>query len=166
LPRQIAEFNELVRSYGPAAVAQAIDKAAAAHAFGSDYIANILGQQSSPRPVEPPVRLKDPRLNELATDRLSLLEYGSSTALAPVDGAEDSTVLRFRVPRPDLVSPCSRTPTPTRARRRSNKPLVQRRNGHPGALSHRRSQFPLLNKQHNPDEPDSGRNARRLPADG
>jgi len=75
LPRQIAEFNELVRSYGPAAVAQAIDKAAAAHAFGSDYIANILGQQSSPRPVEPPVRLKDPRLNELATDRLSLLEY-------------------------------------------------------------------------------------------
>jgi len=93
LPRQIAEFNELVRSYGPEAVAQAIDKAAAAHAFGSDYIANILRQQSSPRPVEPPVRLKDPRLNELATDRLSLLEYGSSTALAPVDGAEDSTVL-------------------------------------------------------------------------
>ena len=28
-----------------------------------------------PRPVEPPVRLKDPRLNELATDQLSLLEY-------------------------------------------------------------------------------------------
>jgi len=75
LPRQIAELNELVRSYGPEAVAQAIDKAAAAHAFGSDYIANILRQQSSPRPVEPPVRLKDPRLNELATDQLSLLEY-------------------------------------------------------------------------------------------
>jgi hypothetical protein len=66
LPRQIAELNELVRSYGPEAVAQAIDKAAAAHAFGSDYIANILRQQSSPRPVEPPVRLKDPRLNALA----------------------------------------------------------------------------------------------------
>jgi transposase len=75
LPRQIAELNELVRGYGPEAVAQAIDKAAAARAFGSDYIANILRQQSSPRPVAPPVRLKDPRLNELATDQLSLLEY-------------------------------------------------------------------------------------------
>src|ERR1039457_2854813 len=58
LPRQIAELNELVRNYGPEAVAQAIDKAAAARAFGTDYIANILRQQSSPRPVEPPVRLK------------------------------------------------------------------------------------------------------------
>jgi hypothetical protein len=75
LPRQIAELNELVRHYGPEAVAQAIDKAAVARAFGSDYIANILRQQSSPRPVEPPVRLKDPRLNELTTDQLSLLEY-------------------------------------------------------------------------------------------
>ena len=75
LPRQIAELNELVRQYGPEAVALAIDKAAAARVFGSDYIANILRQQSTPRPVEPPVRLKDPRLNELATDQLSLLEY-------------------------------------------------------------------------------------------
>lgn len=75
LPRQISELNELVRQYGPEAVAQAVDKAAAARAFGSDYIANILRQQSSPRPVEPPVRLKDPRLNELTTDQLSLLEY-------------------------------------------------------------------------------------------
>ncbi len=75
LPGQIAELNELVRNYGPDAVAHAIDKAAAARAFGSDYIANILRQQSSPRPVEPPVRLKDPQLNELATDQLSLLEY-------------------------------------------------------------------------------------------
>jgi len=75
LPRQIAELNELVRHYGPEAVARAIDKAAAAGAFGSDYIANILRQQSSPRSLEPPVRLKDPRLNELTTDQLSLLDY-------------------------------------------------------------------------------------------
>ena len=75
LPRQIPELNELVRHYGPEAVGQAIDKAAAARAYGFDYIANILRQQNSPRPVEPPVRLKDPRLNELATDQLSLLEY-------------------------------------------------------------------------------------------
>ena len=56
-------------------IAQAIDKAAAARAFGSDYIANILRQRSSPRSVEPPVQLKDPRLNELTTFSSPLLEY-------------------------------------------------------------------------------------------
>jgi transposase len=75
LPRQIAELNELVRNYGPEAVAQAIDQASRARAFGADYIANILRQQQSPREVQPPVRLKDPGLNQLATDELSLLDY-------------------------------------------------------------------------------------------
>ena len=44
----------------------------AARAFGADYIANILRQQQSPRREQPPLRLRDPRLNELATDPLSL----------------------------------------------------------------------------------------------
>lgn len=75
LPRQIAELNDLVRNYGPEAVAQAIDQALRAHAFGADYISNILRQQRTPRDVQPPVRLKDPGLNQLATDELSLLGY-------------------------------------------------------------------------------------------
>ena len=75
LPRQIAELNDLVRNYGPEAVAQAIDQALRAHAFGADYISNILRQQRTPRDVQPPVRLKDPGLNQLATDELSLLVY-------------------------------------------------------------------------------------------
>jgi transposase len=75
LPRQIAELNDLVRNYGPEAVAQAIDQASRARAFGADYIANILRQQQSPRDIQPPVRLKDPGLNQLATDALSLLDY-------------------------------------------------------------------------------------------
>jgi len=83
LPRQIAELNELVRNYGPETVAQAIDKAAAARAFGADYIANILRQQSSPRSVEPPVRLKDQRLNQLAPEQLSLLEYDAFLLIDP-----------------------------------------------------------------------------------
>ena len=83
LPRQIAELNELVRIYGPETVAQAIDKAAAARAFGADYIANILRQQSSPRSVEPPVRLKDQRLNQLAPEQLSLLEYDAFLLIDP-----------------------------------------------------------------------------------
>jgi hypothetical protein len=42
LGRQISELLELIRLYGPEEVACAIEKAAAARAFGADYIANIL----------------------------------------------------------------------------------------------------------------------------
>src|SRR5450432_2864995 len=70
LSRQLNELLELIRQYGPAG---ALAKAYAAHAFGADYIANILRQQQTPRRPQPPLRLRDPRLNELATDPLSLL---------------------------------------------------------------------------------------------
>jgi hypothetical protein len=43
--------------------------------LGADYVANILRQQQSPRQTQPPLRLRDPRLNDLATDPLSLLQY-------------------------------------------------------------------------------------------
>jgi transposase len=75
LARQITELLELVRQYGPDAVAGAITKAHTAHAFGADYVANILRQQQCPRREQPPLRLRDARLNELATDPLSLLDY-------------------------------------------------------------------------------------------
>jgi hypothetical protein len=75
LSRQLAELLELVRQYGPEPVADAIEKASAARAFGADYVANILRQQQSPRQTQPPLRLRDPRLNDLATDPLSLLQY-------------------------------------------------------------------------------------------
>jgi transposase len=75
LSRQLAELLELVRQYGPEPVAEAIGKASSAHAFGADYVANILRQQQSPRQTQPPLRLRDPRLNDLATDPLSLLQY-------------------------------------------------------------------------------------------
>lgn len=77
LMRQIIELLELVRQYGPEAVASAIAKAQAAGAFGADYVANILTQQQARRDPQPPLRLKDPLLNELATDPLSLLDYDS-----------------------------------------------------------------------------------------
>jgi transposase len=75
LSRQIKELLDLVRQYGSDAVLAAIRKAQNVGAFGSDYIANILMQEQSARDIQPQVRLKDPRLNELATDPLSLLEY-------------------------------------------------------------------------------------------
>lgn len=75
LSRQLAELLELIRQYGPEPVADAIAKASAARAFGADYVANILRQQQSPRQTQPPLRLRDPRLNDLVTDPLSLLQY-------------------------------------------------------------------------------------------
>jgi transposase len=75
LARQLTELLELIRQYGPEAVARAIEKAAAVRAFGADYVANILRQQQSPRRPQPPLVLRDPTLNDLATDPLSLLEY-------------------------------------------------------------------------------------------
>lgn len=75
LARQIAELLELIRQFGPDAVAGAVGRAQAAHAFGADYIANILRQQQCPRRTQPPLQLRNPLLNELVTDPLSLLEY-------------------------------------------------------------------------------------------
>jgi len=75
LSRQVRELFVLVREYGPEAVSAALAKAHAARAFGADYIANILRQQQQRREVQPPLRFKDPALNELATDPLSLAQY-------------------------------------------------------------------------------------------
>lgn len=75
LGRQIQELLQLVRQYGPEVVAAALVRAQTVGAFGADYIANILLQQQTPRNLQPPLRLKDPQLNELATDPLSLLDY-------------------------------------------------------------------------------------------
>lgn len=89
LSRQLTEILELVRQYGPEPVADAIAKASAARAFGADYIANILRQQQSPRQTQPPLRLRDPRLNDLTTDPLSLLEY-DAFILDPGKESDDS----------------------------------------------------------------------------
>lgn len=75
LTRQVRELFTLIRDYGPEAVSSALQKAHAAGAFGSDYVANILRQQQLRREVQPPLRFRQPELNELVTDPLSLAEY-------------------------------------------------------------------------------------------
>ncbi len=75
LSRQISELLELVRLYGPEPVGAALQRAQAAGAYGADYIANLLLQEQRLRQSQPPLRLKDPQLNELHTDPLSLLGY-------------------------------------------------------------------------------------------
>jgi len=92
LARQVRELLALVREYGPDPVAAALEKAHAARAFGADYIANILHQQQLRRDVQPPLRFKDPELNDLATDPLSLAEY-------------DAFILRSRKESRDIAAP-------------------------------------------------------------
>jgi len=75
LSRQIEELIDLVREYGPDAVLSAIRKAHKARAFGADYISNILYQNFTSRNPQPRLQLKDPRLNQLTIDPVSLHEY-------------------------------------------------------------------------------------------
>jgi hypothetical protein len=93
LSRQLNELLELIRQYGPEAVAGSVAKAYAACAFGADYVANILRQQQAPRRPQPPLRLRDSRLNELATDPLSLLAYDAfilESGKEPDDAARET----------------------------------------------------------------------------
>lgn len=82
LSRQIIELLDLIRLYGSEDVARSLNQALDARAFGADYVANLLRQHLSPRHVQPPLRLKNPDLNQLATDPLSLAAY-DALLLAP-----------------------------------------------------------------------------------
>jgi len=104
LSRQISELLELIRQYGPEAVAAAVEKASAARAFGADYVANILRQQQCPRREQPPLRLRDPVLNELVTDPLSLLEYDGFILKAEKD-SDDATGTETTRTEPDDDEP-------------------------------------------------------------
>jgi hypothetical protein len=104
LSRQVRELFVLVREYGPEAVAAAIAKAHAARAFGADYVANILRQQQQRREVQPPLQLRDPALNELATDPLSLSEY-DAFILRSRKESRDHTASKTEPAQLDLYGP-------------------------------------------------------------
>lgn len=72
LPKTCAGWRKRTRSLARQ-VRELLERAH--RAFGADYITNILRQQQSRREVQPPLRLKDPELNQLVTDPLSLAEY-------------------------------------------------------------------------------------------
>ena len=56
-----------------------------------DYVANILRQQQAPRRPQPPLVLRDPLLNELASDPLSLIEYDAFILHPNRKESDDST---------------------------------------------------------------------------
>jgi transposase len=104
LTRQVRELLGLIREYGPDAVADALGKAHAAGAFGADYIANILCQQRTPRELQPPLRLKNSVLNELATDPLSLADY-DRFLLSPRKESRDLAAPETESTQPDHHEP-------------------------------------------------------------
>jgi transposase len=104
LARQIRELLELVRDYGPENVSAALEKAYAAQAFGADYIANILRQRDLRRDVQPPLRLKHPELNALATDPLSLAAY-DAFILQPGKDTHDASASETESTRADDDEP-------------------------------------------------------------
>ena len=89
LLRQLQELLVLFRAYRPAQVAEALQKALAARAFGADYVANLLHQMESPREPQPPLQLRDPELNQLTTDPLSLLDYDAFILKDRKESADD-----------------------------------------------------------------------------
>jgi transposase len=106
LSRQVTELLELIRLYGSQAVAQALVKAHVGRAFGSDYVANILRQQLSPRAVQPRLRLNNPELDQLATDPLSLLEY-DAFLFPERNDSDEHTPPEARTTQPDDDEPPS-----------------------------------------------------------
>jgi transposase len=106
LSRQVRELLVLVREYGPEAVAASLSKAHAAGAFGADYIANLLRQQQLRRQVQPALRFQDPRLNDLATDPLSLLDYDRFILRSKKD-SDDPTTTETGATEPDDHEPPS-----------------------------------------------------------
>lgn len=89
LLRQLHELLDLFRAYRPEQVAEALQKALAARAFGADYVSHLLRQMESPRTPQPPLHLRDPELNQLATDPLSLLDYDALILNARKEVADD-----------------------------------------------------------------------------
>jgi transposase len=61
--------------YGEAALICAVRKAIAHKAYGAEYIRNILQQESTPKKLHPPVKLKNEELNNLRLAAPSLAEY-------------------------------------------------------------------------------------------
>jgi hypothetical protein len=106
LGRQVRELLDLVREYGPEAVATAMHQAHAAGAFGADYIGNLLHQQQRQRTIQPPLRFHDPQLNDLATDPLSLADY-DAFILHSKKANDDLPATETRTTEPDHHEPAT-----------------------------------------------------------
>jgi hypothetical protein len=75
IKKSVTKLLALKDDYGTSAILYALKKAIYHHAFGSDYIENILYQEMTPKKQHPPVRLKKGDLNNIRLPEPSLAEY-------------------------------------------------------------------------------------------
>jgi hypothetical protein len=75
LQRQVDTLNCLIDKYGPESIEKAMAIASQYNAFGADYIENILIQIATPENNQPPVVLKDEKLNRMFLEHPLMEEY-------------------------------------------------------------------------------------------
>jgi hypothetical protein len=88
--------------YGSPALIEAIKKALSHHAYGADYIENILYQEMTPQRQHPPLRLNQEALNRIRLQEPSLAEYD---ALLSITGPPCGGRSRISFSRPAGLKP-------------------------------------------------------------
>ena len=75
LQKTIQQLLKLLEQYSLDSLVIALEKAIYYHAFGLDYVKNILYQEMRPISHQPPVVLKQEALNHIRLTTHSLAEY-------------------------------------------------------------------------------------------
>jgi hypothetical protein len=75
LKKNLERLLALHDEYGPSSLIEAIRQTSAHHAYGADYIENILYQQMTPLRIHLPVQLSQEALNRIRLEEPSLAEY-------------------------------------------------------------------------------------------
>jgi len=75
LKKTVKRLLYLMDEYGAPALIEAMKKALAHHAYGADYIENILYQEMTPQRRHPPLRLNQESLNHIRLQEPSLADY-------------------------------------------------------------------------------------------
>ena len=75
LKKQVKKLLALKDDYGAQALLDAMQRATLHQAFGAHYIENILYQEMTPQRQHPPVRRKQPHLNEIRLEAPTLADY-------------------------------------------------------------------------------------------
>jgi hypothetical protein len=75
LKKNLKRLLQLKDEYGASALIHAMQRAMSHHAYGADYIENILYQEMTPKREHPPVRVNQENLNRIRLQEPSLAEY-------------------------------------------------------------------------------------------
>jgi hypothetical protein len=75
LKKTVKRLLYLMDEYGSAALIDAMKRALSHHAYGADYIENILYQEMTPQRRHPPLKLNRESLNHIRLQEPSLADY-------------------------------------------------------------------------------------------